>query len=146
MKFQLLVSITKGNKTFQKGSILTDKQVEKYGIRKEYLDQVVKQNNGKVPFTKDQESTLQDLYLEYSDPKNNSDNRKNIIIEYRSIFTDDNRTDNSLELYINSLKRIDRDYLADGMAPKKSTVIKLNKIYPDRFISWEEYVWTKSFA
>ena len=146
MKFQLKVNLRKGKKEFKKGSVVTDKQVGRYGIRSEYLEPVTKgrKTSKKEDYTTQEENLLFDLYLELADPANNSDNRQDIIAEFRSVY--DTHTDDSLEIFINGLKRIDYEYLAEGMAPKKATVQKLNSIYPDRFMTVDELDWTRSFS
>lgn len=144
MKFQLKVTLRKSNKVFKKGSVVTDKQIQNYGIRSEYLEPVTKGRKGskKEDFTTPEENLLFDLYLDLADPDNNSDNRQEIIAEFRQVY--DTHTDDSLEIFINGLKRVDYRYLAEGMAPKKSTVRKLHTIYPDRFMSVDELEFTQS--
>ena len=143
MKFQLKVKLTKNGKVFDKGSIVNDAQVKKYSIRKEYLESYVRPRKGQDSYTVDQENLLVDLYLTHADPINNSDNRKVIIDEFRQSY--DTHTDDSLEIFINGLKRIDLFYLAEGMAPNRKLVKKLSIIYPDRFITIDQLDWTESF-
>ena len=137
----MLVTLTKGNKVFAKGSIVDHKQINRYGIRQDYVEQVVRAKG--VRYTKEQENLLFDLYLEHVDPANNYDARDIIFAEFNKEF--DTHTYASIVQFICGIKRIDRQYLAEGLAPKKSTVKKLNTIYPDRFLSVDELDWTLSF-
>ena len=144
MKFQLKVKLTKNGKTFDKGSIITEAQVSRYGINQTYLEAYTKQGKTtKEVFTLDEENLIVDLYLQHADPINKSDNRKVIINDYRKVY--DTHSDNSLEIFINTLKRIDLDYLAEGMAPNRKLVKKLSIIYPDRFMTLDLLDWTVSF-
>ena len=146
MKSQLTVNLRKGKKEFKKGQVLTDVQIQKYGIKSVYLTPVIsgRRNQKKEEFTSAEENMLVDLYMEIADPINNRDNRAEIIAEFRTVF--DRHSDDSLEIYINGLKRIDYQYLAQGMAPKASTVKRLHTIYPDRFMSIDEVNWTTSMV
>ena len=142
MKFQLKVKLTKNGKTFAKGSIVTDKQIQRYGIKQDYLENVTRTTK-KAKYTVDQENLLFDLYLENVDPTNNYDARDTIFAEFCKEY--DTHDYASIVMFICGIKRIDRLYMAEGLAPKKSTVKKLNTIYPDRFISVDELDWTESF-
>ena len=143
MKFQLKVKLTKNGKTFAKGSIVTEDQISRYGINQAYLESYTKPRKTKEVFTLDEENLLVDLYLQHADPINKSDNRKSIIHDYRKEY--DTHSDNSLEIFINSIKRIDLDYRAEGMAPNRKLVKKLSVIYPDRFMTLDQLDLTLSF-
>ena len=76
MKFQLKINLRKGNKEFKKGSVVTDKQIQNYGIRSEYLEPVtkVRRTSKKQVYTTQEENLLLALHHELAAQSNRPDN------------------------------------------------------------------------
>lgn len=87
----------------------------------------------KERYTQKELELMVNLYVKYTDPSNNSDNRWVIIGEFRQQY--DTHTDASLELLVNQMKNVDKWYNADGMSCVTRQLKNiLFALYPDRFI------------
>jgi hypothetical protein len=94
---------------------------------------IKKPQGPKESYTKEEHSLLLELYIKYSDPINSSDNRFDIIDEFRKVFQTHSR--GSLEMTVNQLKNMDNPYNADGLKTVSPQLRRLaQEKYPDRFI------------
>lgn len=132
--------------SFSKGDTLKPNQIKNLLPRhKDYVIEKIVPTTPKSKMPKGEKLLIADLYNQYADPVNQSDNRDMIISDYLDIYP--TRPVNSIIFYICQCKHVDNYYDSKGFTSVDSNIITfLNTTDPDRYMNNKDYQYCKSFS